>query len=162
HLIVNLGLHDGAYLVEWLGDVLDDIGVTTFGDLALDDPGADANLRPEQRFSLVVHVSDITRGKCVRLPWDYPEYGLEPARQRIGRPRAPVRQRCFRRPNLAGRPDSHGTRTLNDRTGRWRDSVVWHQPELEPLRRRPDAADHEELAELGGLAGAYKGVQLLI
>ncbi len=83
HLVVDLGIHDGAYLVEWLGDVLGDIGVTTFGDLALDDPGADVNLRPEQRFSLVVHVSDITRGKSVRLPWDYPEYGLEPARQRI-------------------------------------------------------------------------------
>jgi NTE family protein len=83
HLVLHLGLHEGAYLVEWLGDVLRDIGVTTFGDLALDDPGADANLRPEQRFSLVVHTSDISRGKCVRLPWDYREYGLEPARQRI-------------------------------------------------------------------------------
>ncbi len=38
HLVVDLGIHDGAYLVEWLGDVLDDIGVTTFGDLAIDDP----------------------------------------------------------------------------------------------------------------------------
>jgi NTE family protein len=83
HLVVDLGLHDGDYLVEWLGAVLRDIGVTTFGDLALDDPGADANLRPEQQFSLVVHTSDITRGKCVRLPWDYHEYGLEPARQPI-------------------------------------------------------------------------------
>jgi NTE family protein len=83
HLVFHLGLHDGAYLVEWLGSVLRDIGVTSFGDLALDDPGADANLRPEQRYSLVVHTSDITRGKCVRLPWDYHEYGLEPARQQI-------------------------------------------------------------------------------
>jgi NTE family protein len=83
HLVFDLGLHDGAYLVQWLGDVLRDIGVTSFGDLALDDPGADANLRPEQRFSLVVHTSDISRGKCVRLPWDYPEYGLDPAKQRI-------------------------------------------------------------------------------
>jgi NTE family protein len=83
HLVFDLGLHDGAYLVEWLGGVLRDIGVTSFGDLALDDPGADANLRPEQRYSLVVHTSDISRGKCVRLPWDYAEYGLDPARQRI-------------------------------------------------------------------------------
>ena len=38
----------------------------------------------------------------------------------------------------------------------------WHQPEIEPLRGLPSDADDERLAELGGLAGAYKGVQLLI
>jgi len=83
HLVFQLGVYDGRYLVEWLGHVLDDIGVTSFGDLALDDPGADANLGVHQRYSLVVHTSDISRGKCVRLPWDYGEYGLDPAKQRI-------------------------------------------------------------------------------
>jgi NTE family protein len=83
HLVFQLGLYDAKYLVEWLGGVLDDIGVTVFGDLALDDPQADANLLVDQRYSLVVHTSDISRGKCVRLPWDYREYGLDPPRQRI-------------------------------------------------------------------------------
>jgi NTE family protein len=83
HLVFRLGIYDGKYLVQWLSEVLDDIGVTVFGDLALEDPQADANLLVDQRYSLVVYTSDISRGKSVRLPWDYREYGLDPARQRI-------------------------------------------------------------------------------
>ncbi|HZC73202.1 MAG TPA: patatin-like phospholipase family protein [Jatrophihabitans sp.] len=83
HLLLHMGLYDGDYLVEWLDGVLEGIGITTFGDLALDDPAADTRWTPSQRFSLVVHTSDLTRGKLVRLPWDYPEYGLEPADQKI-------------------------------------------------------------------------------
>jgi NTE family protein len=83
HLLLHMGLYDGDYLVTWLDTVLDNIGITKFGDLALHDPGADAKWTPAQCFSLVVHTSDITRGKLVRLPWDYPEYGLEPAQQKI-------------------------------------------------------------------------------
>jgi NTE family protein len=71
------GLYDGHYLIEWLGGVLADIGPTRFGDLRLDDPGADANLTPSQRYTLVVHTSDITRRRLVRLPWDYPAYGCD-------------------------------------------------------------------------------------
>jgi NTE family protein len=82
-LLFHMGLFDGDYLVEWLGGVLSDIGVTHFGDLALDDPDADKNLSADQRFTLVVHTSDISRGKCVRLPWEYREYGLDPSKQRI-------------------------------------------------------------------------------
>jgi NTE family protein len=77
HLLLHMGLYDGDYLVSWLGGVLKDIGVTHFGDLRLSDPDADRNWTPQQRYSLVVHVSDITRGKLVRLPWDYSEYGLD-------------------------------------------------------------------------------------
>jgi NTE family protein len=39
-----------------------------------DDPGT--SLPPADRYSLVVHTADITRNKLVRLPWDYPEYGV--------------------------------------------------------------------------------------
>ena len=54
---------------------LDDIGVTTFGDLRItDDP--DSSLPEACRYSLVVHTADITRRKLVRLPWDYPGYGV--------------------------------------------------------------------------------------
>jgi NTE family protein len=75
-LLLHMGLYESSYLLEWLGGVLGDIGVTHFGDLRLDDPQADQNWTIAQRYSLVVHVSDITRGKLVRLPWDYSEYGI--------------------------------------------------------------------------------------
>jgi len=83
HLLLHMGLYDGDYLLDWLGGVLNDIGVTHFGDLRLDDPAADANWTARQRYSLVVHVSDITRGKLVRLPWEYHEYGLDADGERI-------------------------------------------------------------------------------
>lgn len=83
HLLLHMGLYDGDYLLDWLGGVLKDIGVTHFGDLRLDDPGADGNWTARQRYSLVVHVSDITRGKLVRLPWEYHEYGLDADGERI-------------------------------------------------------------------------------
>ena len=82
-LMLHMGLYDGDYLIDWLGGVLSDIGVTYFGDLRLDDPGADATWTDRQRYSLVVHTSDITRGKLVRLPWDYVNYGLDADQQRI-------------------------------------------------------------------------------
>jgi NTE family protein len=82
-LMLHMGLYDGDYLIEWLGKVLSDIGVNHFSDLALDDPGADANLTADQRYSLVVHTADITRKRVVRLPWDYRAYGFDPSNQRV-------------------------------------------------------------------------------
>jgi NTE family protein len=70
-LLAHEGLYTGDYLVTWLGDQLRQIGVSTFGDLAITDD----RLPPECRYSLVLLVSDITRGKSVRLPWQYSEYG---------------------------------------------------------------------------------------
>jgi NTE family protein len=74
-LLTHMGLHNGDYLVTWLGDALAQIGATKFGDLRLNDPGADPNLTDAQRYSLIVDVSDISRGRCVHLPWDFPAYG---------------------------------------------------------------------------------------
>jgi NTE family protein len=78
-LLTREGLHNGKYLVRWLGEQLAAIGVTTSGDLALDDE----QLPDERRYRLVVLVSDITRGKSIRLPWDYAEYGLDAHRQSL-------------------------------------------------------------------------------
>ena len=78
-LMLHMGIAKGDYLVEWLGNVLDDLGVRTFADLRIaddDDPGT--ALPPEQRYRLVVHTSDISRGSLVRLPWDYHHYGQDP------------------------------------------------------------------------------------
>jgi NTE family protein len=83
-LLLHMGIAKGDYLVEWLGNVLADLGVHTFADLAISeeqDPGT--GLPPDQRFRLVVHTSDISRGALVRLPWDYPYYGKDPAAMRV-------------------------------------------------------------------------------
>jgi NTE family protein len=80
-LVFHDGLYTGDYLVEWLGGLLEQIGVTTFGELRLDDPGG--SLGPDRDYALVVHTSDLTRTKLVRLPWDYPDYGFDPDAQRI-------------------------------------------------------------------------------
>jgi NTE family protein len=74
HLAIHGGMYTGDYLVEWLGSALETIGVTTFGQLRMED--ADSSLPAADRYSLVVHTADITRNKLVRLPWDYPEYGV--------------------------------------------------------------------------------------
>jgi NTE family protein len=78
-LLAREGLHDGKYLLRWLGEQLHELGVSTFADLAIDD----AELAPERRYRLVVTVSDITRGKSIRLPWDYSAYGLDAPAQRV-------------------------------------------------------------------------------
>jgi NTE family protein len=75
HLALHMGIYDGDYLVEWLGGTLELIGITTFGQLRIDDD-AGTSLPESCRYSLVVHTADITRNKLVRLPWDYPEYGI--------------------------------------------------------------------------------------
>ncbi len=77
HLVSKMGMYDGKYLTDWLGDALKQIGITKFGDLQLDDGGADSKLTDSQKYSLVVHTADITRGRLVRLPWDYPVYGID-------------------------------------------------------------------------------------
>lgn len=80
-LLMDDGVFEGDHLREWLGNLLvDECGVETFGDLAIDDP--DSSLPPERRFRLVVTATDVTRGELVYFPWDYERtYGLEPGRQ---------------------------------------------------------------------------------
>ena len=83
-LLLHMGIAKGDYLVEWLGNLLADLGVVTFADLAIaehDDPGS--ALPAEQRYRLVVHTSDISRGALVRLPWDCEEYGQDPRAMRV-------------------------------------------------------------------------------
>ena len=80
-LLLHMGIHSGDYLVEWLGGILEEIGITTFEQLRMDDPGS--SLPEALRYSLIVHTADITRRKVVRLPWDYGHYGCDPNRERI-------------------------------------------------------------------------------
>lgn len=80
-LLLETGLYEGAYLHDWLTGVLADLGVRTFGDLRTDDPGDDGRLH--HRYALAVTASDVSRKRFVRLPWDYPDYGLDPDEQPV-------------------------------------------------------------------------------
>ena len=80
-VVLENGYAEGGRFVKWLGDELAELGVSTFGDLRLDDDGA--GVRPERRWKLVVTAADVTRGQFVRLPWDYERYGLDPDEQPV-------------------------------------------------------------------------------
>jgi NTE family protein len=85
---VSLALGHGAYagdwIHRWLTDELDQLGVRTFADLRRDDPDDDpALLTPEHRYGLVVMATDVTNGRLLRLPWDYPRFGLDPDEQLV-------------------------------------------------------------------------------
>jgi NTE family protein len=85
---VSLALGHGAYagdwIHRWLTDELGKLGVRTFADLRRDDPDDDpALLTPEHRYRLVVMATDVTNGRLLRLPWDYPMFGLDPDEQRV-------------------------------------------------------------------------------
>jgi NTE family protein len=82
-LLFEDGIYEGAYIREFLGNVLYDAGVETFADLPVKGPDR-AKLPPGQAYRLVVMATDITTGCLVRLPWDYrPLYGLEPDDQLV-------------------------------------------------------------------------------
>ncbi|MDT5076604.1 MAG: hypothetical protein QOJ80_1241 [Mycobacterium sp.] len=79
-LLRGSGIYQGDYAREWVRKQLADLGVVTFGDLALEDD----ELPPEQRYRLVVTIADVTTGQLVRLPWDYRRvFGLDPDEQLV-------------------------------------------------------------------------------
>lgn len=80
-LLTALGIYRGDYLHRWIAEQLAGCGVRTFRDLKLADPGSD--LPPERAYRLVVVVSDVSNGRMLRLPWDYPQYGLDPDEQPV-------------------------------------------------------------------------------
>ena len=80
-ILFEKGIYEGRYLVEWLDAILMDLGARTFGDLRIEDPNS--SLPPERAYKLVIMTSDVTRGRLVRLPWDYPKYGLDPDEQLV-------------------------------------------------------------------------------
>jgi NTE family protein len=79
-LLRGSGIYKGDYAHDWVRSQLRGLGVTTFGDLAIEDDALPA----EQRYRLVVTVADVTTGQLVRLPWDYRRvYGLDPDEQLV-------------------------------------------------------------------------------
>jgi NTE family protein len=74
------GIYKGDYARDWVRSQLKNLGVRTFGDLAIRDD----SLPAEQRYKLVVTVADATTGQLVRLPWDYRRvYGIDPDEQSV-------------------------------------------------------------------------------
>lgn len=79
-LVRDTGLYRGDFAHDWIRSELKNLGVTTFGDLAIDDD----QLLSERRYKTVVTVADLTTGQLVRLPWDYRRvYGLDPDEQPV-------------------------------------------------------------------------------
>lgn len=81
-------MHDGIYRGERLHDWIEKTlakaprPVRTWGDLHV--PGTGPSTPIEQRYRLVVVVSDISRGRMLRLPWDYPTLlGKDPDEQPV-------------------------------------------------------------------------------
>jgi len=78
-LLVRDGLYEGRYLEQFLTGALGELGIRTFGDLRL--PAAHeaaVGLPPERAYRLVVTVSDLSRRRLARLPWDLPLYDTHP------------------------------------------------------------------------------------
>jgi NTE family protein len=81
-LIFHEGLFMGEFLHNWIREILAAKNVHTWGDLKEDDPGS--SLPPEQRYKLIVIVSDVSRGRMLRLPWDYRSLlGVDPDSQPV-------------------------------------------------------------------------------
>lgn len=68
-LVRHSGAHPGHYVHRFVRDELERLGVRTFADL--------------KRRTLVVTTTDITRGRMLRLPWDYESLGLDPDEQPV-------------------------------------------------------------------------------
>jgi NTE family protein len=80
-LLFEKGVYEGNYLRGWLNERLEALGIRTFADLRIDDPAS--SLPPGRAYKLVVMTSDVTRARLVRLPWDFPQYGLDPDEQSV-------------------------------------------------------------------------------
>jgi NTE family protein len=79
-LVRETAMYRGDAAYDWIRSELKNLGVTTFGDLVLDEDQPLAG----RRYKLVVTVADVTAAQLVRLPWDYRRlYGLDPDEQLV-------------------------------------------------------------------------------
>jgi len=79
-LVRETSMYRGDFAYDWVRSELKNLGVTSFGDLVLDED----HLVEGRRDKLVVTVADLTAAQLVRLPWDYRRlYGLNPDEQLV-------------------------------------------------------------------------------
>ena len=69
-VLFHQGMFKGEALHTWIANTLAKAGVRTWGDLRI--AGTDASTPIQERYHLAVVVSDISRGRMLQLPWDYP------------------------------------------------------------------------------------------
>ncbi|HEV3132591.1 MAG TPA: patatin-like phospholipase family protein [Acidimicrobiales bacterium] len=69
------GIYAGDYFHGWIREQLEGLGVRTFADLHRADPGS--SLPADEQYKLVVMASDVSRGRLLRLPWDYLADGID-------------------------------------------------------------------------------------
>src|ERR1700757_4244217 len=95
-LVRETSLYRGDVAYDWVRGELKNLGVASFGDLALDED----HLIEGRHYALVVTVADLTAAQLVRLPWDYRRlYGLDPDEQLVaGAVRASMAIPFFYRP----------------------------------------------------------------
>ncbi|MEO3935346.1 patatin-like phospholipase family protein [Dermatophilaceae bacterium Soc4.6] len=81
-LLFEEGLFRGDFLHSWVAEKLAAKGLHTWGQLK--DLDAHSSLPPERQYKLVVVVSDVSRGRELRLPWDYQKLcGVSPDNQPV-------------------------------------------------------------------------------
>jgi NTE family protein len=79
-LVRDTSMYRGDVAHDWIRSELKNLGVSTFGDLILEE---DQPLE-RRRYKLVVTAADVTAAQLVRLPWDYSRlYGLHPDEQPV-------------------------------------------------------------------------------
>ena len=79
-LVRETSMYRGDVAYDWIRSELKNLGVTSFGDLVLDED----HLIKGPHYTLVVTVADLTAAQLVRLPWDYRRlYGLDPDEQPV-------------------------------------------------------------------------------
>jgi NTE family protein len=77
-IVAYKGWCKGDALRSWVAECLQEAGVRTFADLPLDDDGAAPSVR-DRRYRFVAMASDLSKGRLVRLPWDYRDrFGVNP------------------------------------------------------------------------------------
>ena len=77
----KLGIYKGGYLHSWIRHQLAQLGVRDFGDLYEADAGS--SLPAGEQYKLVVMTSDVSRGRLLRLPWDYRSDGIDANAQAV-------------------------------------------------------------------------------
>ncbi len=103
-LFIHEGVYEGRYVESFVADRLREKHVANWGDLRRDDPGS--SLPAEHQYKLVVHVSDVTEGVLLRLPWVYrSQFGIDPDGQSVADAvRASASIPFFFRPKKLARP----------------------------------------------------------
>ncbi|MDP9134538.1 MAG: patatin-like phospholipase family protein [Actinomycetota bacterium] len=114
-LLHRAGAHPGDYIHRFIAEELEALGVQTFADLRRKDRKGDANLATYQAYKLVVTATDITRGRLLRLPWDYRLLNRDPDQQLVADAvRASISIPLFFRPVTVCDGDTGEERTLVD------------------------------------------------